>query len=213
MPSDVIDVSLPVSSATVVWPSSPPPKFDRRLSIERGDPVNDSNIFMNAHTGSHIDAPLHHFADGDAVDAIGFDALLGDAWVLSIPDVAEITPERLSGVWPDGGAKRVLLHTRNSHLWAQGASRFTEDYAALTAAAADWLVAHGVRLIGIDYLSVQRFSDSPAVHQILLGAKVVLLEGLDLSKVAPGKYELLCLPLKLIGVEAAPARVVLRTLP
>jgi arylformamidase len=212
MPAEVIDISLPVSSATVVWPSSPRPKFDRRLSIDGGDPVNDSNIFMNAHTGTHIDAPLHHFADGDAIDAADFDALLGDAWVLSMPDVAEITPERLSAVWPAGGAERVLLKTRNSRLWAQGATQFTEDFCALTAPAADWLVAHGVRLIGIDYLSVQRFNDSPAVHQVLLRAKVVLLEGLDLTVPAPGKYELLCLPIRLVGLEAAPARVVLRTL-
>jgi arylformamidase len=211
MSAEVIDVSLPVSSASIVWPSAPAPSFQRRLSIDRGDAVNDSNVFMNAHTGTHIDAPLHHFADGEAADAAPLDALIGDAWVLSIPDVAEITPERLARAWPASGAERVLLQTRNSRLWAAGFSEFTKDFCALTAPAAEWLVSRGVRLVGIDYLSVQRFHDSNAVHQVLLGAKVVLLEGLDLSTVRSGNYELLCLPIKLVGIEAAPARVVLRS--
>src|ERR1051326_7246244 len=129
---------------------------------------------------------------------------------MEIPDVDEITPDRVAAAWPDG-AKRVLFKTRNSRLWADGATSFHEDFCALTSPAATWLADHGVRLVGVDYLSVQRFRESNAVHQVLLTKGVVLLEGLDLSGVAAGKYELLCLPIRLMNAEAAPARVVLRT--
>lgn len=210
MPTELIDISLPVSTDSVVWPSAPRPRFERRLSIDRGDAVNDSNIAMNVHTGTHIDAPAHHFADGQTSEASDLNALVGEAWVLGVPDVGEITPDHLANAWPPSGAERVLLKTRNSRLWAEGVARFQEDFCALTAAAAEWLVAHGVRLIGVDYLSVQRFRDSNAVHQILLRANVILLEGLDLTPAEPGKYELLCLPMKLVGLEGAPARAVLR---
>jgi arylformamidase len=212
MSGKLIDVSVPVSATTVVWPSAPSPVFERRLSIERGDAVNDSNVFMNAHTGTHIDAPLHHFDGAMAADQVAFEALLGDAWVISLPDVATITADRLAAVWPEAPVKRVLFKTRNSALWSAHGPGFFEDFCALTPDGAEWLAARSVLLVGIDYLSVQRFADSNAVHRTLLGAGIVLLEGLDLSAAPPGRYELLCLPLRLVGLEASPARVILRTI-
>lgn len=209
----LFDISVSVSPSSVVWPLAPQPVLERRLSIARGDPVNDSNLFMNVHTGTHIDAPLHHFAAGAASDAVSLDTLIGEAWVLDMVDALEIEPDTLAHAWPSGSTARVLLKTRNSRLWADGISRFVDDYCALTAGAAAWLLGRGVKLVGIDYLSVQRFADPPTVHRSLLSADVVLLEGLDLSMVPAGRYELLCLPLKLIGAEGAPARAVLRSMP
>jgi arylformamidase len=107
--------------------------------------------------------------------------------------------------------QRLLLKTRNSLLWRSGIQEFDPNFVALTAEAAQWVVDRGMAVVGIDYLSIQRFADGPATHQILLGAGVVVIEGLDLSQVEPGNYELFCLPLKLKGVEGAPARVILKS--
>lgn len=209
MATDLIDISVPVSATSVVWPGAPHPVLTRRLSLEQGDPVNDSNLFMNVHTGTHIDAPLHHFGTGAAADAVSLEALVGEAWVAEVPEADALTAAVLERVWPAGGTARLLLKTSNSRLWTERAA-FTEAYAALTEDAARWLLGRQVRLVGIDYLSVQRFGDTPAVHQVLLGAGVVLVEGLNLSAAAPGRYELLCLPLKLPEADGAPARAVLR---
>lgn len=212
MAIELFDISVPVSPMTVVWPRAPQPELERRLSIARGDAVNDSNLFMNVHTGTHIDAPLHHFAGGAASEAVSLAALIGEAWVLDMLEVPEIGPETLARAWPTAPPVRVLLKTKNSRLWADRGSRFVENYCGLTVAAAEWLLDRRINLVGIDYLSVQRFADPPTVHRLLLSAEVVLLEGLDLSMVAAGRYELLCLPLKLVGAEGAPARAVLRSM-
>ena len=111
------------------------------------------------------------------------------------------------------GIVRLLLRTRNSELWSVKIPEFKKDFVALTHDAAQWIVDKGIRLVGVDYLSVQRFYDDSRTHQILLGADVIALEGLDLSEVKPGFYELICLPLKLVGAEGAPTRVVLRQMP
>ena len=111
------------------------------------------------------------------------------------------------------GTTRLLLHTRNSELWERGVTEFRKDFVALTSDAAQWLVDQGIRLIGVDYLSVHRYGDGPLTHQILLRAGIIIVEGLNLTDVAPGKYELICLPLRLDGADGAPARAVLRKLP
>ena len=213
MPTEIIDISLLISHASVVWPSASRPRLTRRLSIDRGDPVNDSDLFMNVHTGTHIDAPLHHFEEGSAADKVPLDSLLGKAWVADLVSAPDITADVLEKAWPQEGATRILLKTRNSNLWAEQRTDFTPDYSALTKDSAGWLLSRGVRLVGIDYLSVQRFLDPPAVHRLLLGAGVVLLEGLDLSNARAGWYELICLPLKLAGSDGSPARAVLRKVP
>jgi arylformamidase len=130
--------------------------------------------------------------------------------VVHLPDADAITADVLDALALPAETRRVLFRTRNSALWAQEDRGFYEDFVALTADAAEWVVARGIQLIGVDYLSVQRYADGPETHQILLGAGVVLVEGLDLSGVAAGDYELICLPLKLVDAEGAPARAILR---
>lgn len=208
----IIDISAPLSPAGVVWPGAPKTEFSWRRSMGRGDRNNNSNLLMNAHTGTHIDAPLHFFKDGEPVEKIHLSVLVGPAHVLEIENPKEITPGDLEKNWPREKVDRVLFKTPNSILWEKYPSDFVKDYCALTEEGARWLLEKKVSLIGVDYLSVQRFGDSPIVHQLLLEAKVVLLEGLNLSAAAPGKYELTCLPLKLEGIEAAPARAILREL-
>jgi arylformamidase len=212
MSNDLIDISLPISPASVVWPATPKPQLTRRLSIDKGDAVNDSDLFMNVHTGTHIDAPVHHLRYQQGADLAPLDAMIGEAWVVDVSKSRDIDVDVLKTAWPSENAKRVLLKTRNSELWKRGQTEFTSDYTALTESAADWILARGVRLIGIDYLSIQRFLDPPTVHRVLLGAGVLVLEGLDLSRVPAGRYELICLPLKLVECDGAPARAVLRPL-
>ena len=213
MPNDLIDISLSVTARSVVWPGAPRPEIVRRLSMDRGDSVNDSNLFMNVHTGTHIDAPLHHLPDGSGTDGVGLDLMVGEVAVLDLTGAEAIDVSELERVWPDSpGPTRILLKTRNSTYWADGTDGFVRDYVALTPDTSDWLIDRGVVLVGIDYLSVQRFDDPPDIHKTLLGAGVVLLEGLDLGAVAAGRYELLCLPLKLADSDGAPARAILRRL-
>ena len=212
MSNDLIDISLSISTHSVVWPSSPQPKLGRRLSIENGDLVNDSNLFMNVHTGTHIDSPLHHFSNGVGADEITLESMVGEAWVLDFTGIEDISLESLAKNWPSKKATRILLKTRNSEWWEEGRENFVTDYTALMPDTAKWLVDQGVKLIGIDYLSVQRYHDPPTVHRVLLQAGVTLLEGLNLYHVQPGKYELLCLPLKLSSSDGAPARAILRRL-
>ena len=210
MPNKVIDISVPISPASVVWPSASKPRLTRRLSMDRGDAVNDSDLFMNVHTGTHIDAPVHHVKEAAGADAVPLDVVIGEAWVIDVSPFQDIDVDALAATWPAKPVVRVLLKTRNSALWQGEHSNFVENYAALTESTGEWLLSRGVRLVGIDYLSIQRFSDSAAIHKTLLGAGVVILEGLDLSNVTPGRYELLCLPLKLLKADGAPARAVLR---
>ena len=140
------------------------------------------------------------------------ETLVGPAVVASLHDVASVTAADLEALDLPGDVQRLLLKTRNSDLWANGVNEFRPDFVALTADAADWVVQREMLLIGVDYLSVQRFRDGPQVHVTLLQAGVVILEGLNLSSAPPGKYELVCLPLKLADADGAPARAILRQL-
>lgn len=205
-----IDISLPVFPASIVWPGAPKTEFSYRRSIKRGDRSNNSNLFMNCHTGTHVDAPLHFIDRGLSVDQLSLEDLVGDVDVLDLSLVPSLSVDNLEKVWPKGDAKRVLFKTTNSKLWGEEHCEFVENFHALSEESAQWLVDKKVRLIGIDYLSIQRFRDLTRVHQILLEASIVLLEGLNLLEVPGGRYELICLPLKLSGLEAAPARAILR---
>jgi len=188
----------------------------RLLAVKRmasGDSANDSRIECDIHAGTHVDAPWHFLENGCTAEQLPLDILIGPTTVAYLPDAAIITPSELAGLHLLKSTRRLLLRTRNSGLWAAGESEFKKDYVALTPDAAQWLVDRGIRLIGVDYLSVQRYGDGPDTHRILLEAGVVVLEGLNLAEVQPGAYELLCLPLRLVGAEGAPARAVLRKLP
>jgi arylformamidase len=180
--------------------------------IQAGDPANVSRLVGDVHTGTHVDAPLHFLDGGRSVDALDLDALIGPATVVDLPDVDDITAAVLAAAPIPPGARRLLFRTRNSQRWARDGSEFSREYVALTVDAARWVVERGIRLLGVDYLSVQRFHDPPTTHQVLLAAGVVIVEGLDLSSAPAGDHEVICLPLLLVGAEGAPARVVLRPL-
>lgn len=206
-----IDVSVDVWEQLPVWPGTPRVAFQRDFALEAGDGVNDTTLRFSVHTGTHIDAPLHFLQGGKSVDQITLETLIGPVYVAEVPaQVDAITVDVLKSLALPAGVQRLLFKTRNSLLWSSGTDKFDPNFVALTADAAQWLVDRGVAVVGIDYLSIQRFTDGPETHQILLGANVVVIEGVDLSQVEPGNYELFCLPLKLKGVEGAPARVILK---
>ncbi len=208
--SDYLDISLTISPNLPHWPGSPRVELSRRRDMDRGDPVNDSTLVCGVHTGTHVDAPLHFLADGADVTQLSLDTLIGPAVVAALPDVDVITARDLEALNLPADTRRLLLRTRNSAIWQRGDREFHTDFVALTVEAAHWVVARGICLIGVDYLSVQIFGGDPQTHIALLQAGVVIVEGLNLTEVAPGPYELICLPLKLTGAEGAPARAVLR---
>jgi len=158
-----------------------------------------------------VDAPAHLFEDGATVDQLPLEILVGPAVVAYLPRELFIDASHLSRLALLPGTQRLLLRTQNSELWARGETKFQEDYVALTPDAAHWVVDQGIRLIGVDYLSVERYGDKPLVHRILLGSGVVVLEGLNLHNVSSGLYELICLPVRLGGADGAPTRAILRS--
>jgi len=212
---DIFDVSVPITNRTPVYPGDPAVKIVAAKSIADGDVANITHLDFGAHTATHVDAPAHFIENAGTVDALPLDVLLGEARVVEIPgDAHEITAAHI-GAHALRGATRVLFKTRNSIFWKTDPHRFREDFCYIGADAAHALVEQGVRLVGIDYLSVERMGthDFPT-HRTLLSNSVVIIEGLDLSAIAPGVYELICLPLRLAEAtgDGAPARVVLRTL-
>lgn len=208
------DISVAVRAGMPVYPNDPPIEIDTPIALAKGDAANVSRLRLGAHTGTHVDAPAHFLAEGRRVIDLPLEALIGEARVIEIPEtVRAIGPEHVTDATVNG-AVRVLFKTRNSSFWAE--DRFREDFTFMTPEAARALVAAQVRLVGIDYLSVELFkSANHETHRVLLADDVVILEGLDLSGIAPGVYELLCLPLKLAdgAGDGAPARAVLRDVP
>jgi arylformamidase len=210
-PSDSawIDVSVPIRSGMVHWPDDPEVEVERVADMAEGYGWNLTQICMSAHTGTHVDAPLHVVADGLTIDQLPLDAMIGPARVIEITSRHAVEPEELRGQEISTG-ERILFKTINSQRgWTS--SRFLEDYVGVSPAAAEFLAARGVQTVGIDYLSIGRYGpEGEATHRILLGAGIWVIEGLDLSPVAAGAYDLVCLPLKLVGAEGAPARAILR---
>ena len=194
-----------------IWPGSPGVRATARMSIAAGDDANVSQLAMDVHTGTHVDAP-HHFVDGAAaVEDLGLGPFVGPALVVDAGGDAEISAAVLDALQLPGGVERLLLRTANSARPDLYRTPFDPDYAALTLDAAQWLVERGdIRLIGVDYLSVQRYALPTDIHRVILGAGIAIVEGLDLHATAPGEYELVCLPLRLAGVEASPARAIMR---
>ena len=207
---DILDISVGLHKNIPVWPGESHFFWESTASIDAGDGVNVSRISCGVHTGTHVDAPRHVLTQGPTVERLALEALVGPTYVVEIMDREEITARDLEALCLGEGVERLLVRTRNSRLWEEGVATFQKDFVALTAEAAEWVVDAGIKLIGVDYLSVQRFRDpEPTTHRILLEAGTVIVEGLDLSNVAAGRYELVCLPLKLVGAEGAPARAIL----
>jgi arylformamidase len=193
----------------VHWPGDPPVQIKRVHDLDRGDSHNLSEISMGSHTGTHMDAPLHFLQKGISIDRMPLDATVGRARVIEIQDNESIKREELLSHRIRRG-ERILFKTRNSsRVWQTGT--FVEDFVFISNEAAHFLVECGVRAIGIDYLSIGGFKRGGSeVHRTLLQGGVWIIEGLDLSSVSPGRYELICLPLKLEQADGAPARAILR---
>lgn len=203
----IFDISIGIDENLPLWPGDPELRLHWAANIEQGDLVNLTELSMSIHTGTHIDAPLHFLPNGKPFDSLSLSVFVGEAQVVAIPrDVNLITVDILQDVC-EINAARILFKTKNSQLWET--SKFQQDYVALEASAAQWLVDLGVQLVGIDYLSIAPFKDPAPTHEILLSNDVVIVESLDLRLVEPGLYTLICLPLKLVGREAAPARAIL----
>jgi len=204
------DISLAVTPELPVWPGDPKIVLERYMAISKGDVSNVSRLDCGVHVGTHVDAPIHFIENGLSIEKLPLDVLIGPVLVIELSDVEVISPRHLETVKFPTDVTRLLFKTRNSTLWADSHLEFYHDYVALTNESAKWLVNKGFRLIGIDYLSVQKFHNSePLTHRILLEAGVIIIEGLNLQGVSPGLYQLFCLPLKLVGSDGAPARVVL----
>ena len=209
-PLKIIDISLPIRPDLPVWPGDPPVVRERFRAISDGNVSNDSRIDCSVHTGTHVDAPLHFLDQGASVEQLPLDVLVGATQVIEVPDADIITQDILESQPLPEKITRLLIKTRNSILWKDDKHTFNPDFVALDRHAARWVVDRGIGLIGVDYLSVQRFHDKdPATHRVLLEAGVVIVEGLNLCDVKPGNYQLICLPIKLVGSDGAPARTIL----
>lgn len=209
MASSWIDITVSIRDGMVRWPDNPPVRVMRLLDMQRGDDCTLTALSLGVHSGTHMDAPMHFLPKGRGIDAMPLSATIGPARVIEIKDRKSITPEELRPHRIRRG-ERILFKTRNSpRCWKT--DRFLKDFVYLSEAAAHWLVARRVRTVGIDYLSVAGFeSDTLAIHTTLLRAGIWIIEGVNLSNVRPGSYDLLCLPLKIAHSEGAPARALIR---
>lgn len=209
MKNNWIDVSVGLSPGTVTWPGDNPVSITRVSDMMKGGENNLSALTLGAHAGTHVDAPLHFLAKGATVDMMGLDVFIGETRVIEIKDAVSIKEKELRVQGLKQG-ERILFKTVNSiRCWKQ--NKFVEDYVYIENDAAGYIVSSGARAVGIDYLSVGGYGkNGPEVHRILLEGGIALIEGLDLSGVTAGVYEMVCLPLKLIDAEGAPARVILR---
>ena len=206
----IIDISVMVGGMVPIWTGDERPVIKEQTSKYEQGIIQTTSIAMNVHTGTHIDAPRHFYPHGGTADQIPLEYLVGKCQVIEIlPPVKLITKEDLLNAGINPSIKRLLIKTRNSGLWTSEGSEFFTDYCALDLSAAKYIVECGILLTGIDYLSIAPFANVWDVHQELLSNKVIMLEGLDLSGVNLGEYELYCLPLKLDSKDGLPARAVL----
>lgn len=204
--SAIIDISLPLEKGTSRWPGSEAFRLESKQSLDDGDMSNESAIHMGAHGGTHIDAPSHFIQRGATIDDLSLNLFTGPAYVLHIPRVRYITDGVLRKANIPPRTERILFRTRNSARWKSKKKTFTREYTGLTATGAQWLVERGIRLVGLDFLSVAAYEDIERVHHILLGSGMALLEGITLADVQQGRYMLFCAPVKISGAEGAPAR-------
>jgi arylformamidase len=205
----IYDISLSISPHLPVWPGDPRILLERVEKIEDGSNANVSRLDMGVHTGTHVDAPYHFLREGKTIEQLNIGLFTGRAYVLHLPDVSVITAEILDKAQIPPRTRRILFKTQNSELWRNRETDFRTDFVGLSADGAEYLVKRGVKLVGVDYLSVAPYKQSRPTHEILLQAGVVIVEGLDLSNISQGRYTLYCLPLKLAGSDGAPARAIL----
>jgi arylformamidase len=203
----IYDISVPVRSGGLVYPGNPEIVIEPQQAISKGAGANVSRITFGSHTGTHVDAAKHFFDGGQTVDQIALERLIGPALVISVDDsLMSVTASDL-GHHDLGNHKRVLIRTRNSSFIHE--AEFHRDYTYLAPDGAEYLVSKGIELVGVDYLSIEQFrSGHHRTHRTLLEKNVAIVEGLNLGAVAPGEYDFICLPLRLEGLDGAPARAV-----
>jgi arylformamidase len=211
MSSSWIDISATIKSGMVHWPGDPAINIRQIHSIAKGAEANVSHMSMGSHTGTHMDAPYHFLMKGQGIDKLPFDATVGEARVVEIRDRVCVRPEELKAHRIRRG-ERILFKTRNSRrCWKTDS--FVEDFVYISGEAAEFLAERKIKTVGVDYLSVGGYrSDGQRTHQALLNAGIWIIEGLNLSKVKPGHYELICLPLKVLRGDGAPARAIVKSL-
>jgi arylformamidase len=204
------DVSVPLHPGLKVWPGDPLLEIEQADKILEGAAANVSRIKMGVHTGTHMDAPVHFIEGATGIDTLPLEALVGTVLVLEInPTGAHIEATDLEKLDLPHTLERIIFKTRNSEFWKDN-TYFRRDFVAINPSGAEWLLQRGLKLVGIDYLSIERFDceDYPT-HRLLLSNKVVIVEGLDLRAIEPGEYTLMALPLKIENADGAPARVFL----
>ncbi len=206
----IYDVTVPISEDVPIYEGDPPVQIEAVLKLADGGAANVSHLCFGAHTATHVDAPNHFIEGTRRVDDLELEKMIGPCCVVKVPDdVMLIEPEHLG---PLAGIERVVFRTRNSAFWNDPGAGFRTDFTAISAATALLLADADIKLVGIDYLSIEAFgSDGHPVHITLLDKEIVILEGLDLRGIEPGDYDIVCLPLKFIGGtgDGAPARTVL----
>lgn len=207
------DISVTLSPNIAVWDGDPKLEISPLASLDHGDIANVSYIKMGVHIGTHIDAPIHFVPGKPGIDLIPLKTLIGACWVCDLTRVHKvITGEELEGANVPKDTQRLLIKTSNSKLWETQPNEFDKNFIALDSSAAAWITKRGLTLVGIDYLGIEPFesvSNGAQTHKILLAAETVVVEGLNLTGVEPGKYELICLPIKIKNSDGAPCRAIL----
>ena len=201
------DISMNIENGMISWPSDGPVRVERLRSMDDGERLNQSRLDLSAHTGTHIDAPVHFIKGARGVDSLPLEVLIGPAVVVHVPGVKGIGVNELEKAGFLPGTERLLLKTENTELLDR--DYFEKDFSFITPDGARYLIDSGVKLVGIDYLSIAAYGSGEAVHQALLGAGIIIVEGLDLRAIPAGSYNMIALPLKISGCDGAPARVVL----
>ena len=206
----IYDVTLPIREGMPVWPGNPEVILHRIEKIEDGANANVSYLGLAVHSGTHVDAPFHFLNGGNTVEQLLLDVLIGRVEVVQVnDDVTEITKNVVESLAIKEGTERLLFKTGNSRFWSENRPGFQTDFVGIDYEASKLMVEMGIKLVGIDYLSVAPYKRSRPTHEVMLSAKMVIIEGLDLTGVPAGSYKLICLPLKLLHTDGAPARVIL----
>ncbi|MCB9495351.1 MAG: cyclase family protein [Fibrobacteria bacterium] len=208
--SDWIDLTHPVHPAMPVWEGAPAPIIEPVVEIGPDSSCRVSRVVLDVHLGTHLDAPGHFLPDGKMVESLSLEDLVGPCWIADTGPASVVTASVLEHAGIPLDCRRLLLRTENTRRDLMRQREFVRDFVALDLSGARWLLSRGLRLVGFDYLSVQGFHESDDVHRELLGAGMVLVEGLDLSSVDCGLHDLVCLPPKWVGSDGAPARVIVR---
>jgi arylformamidase len=207
-----VDVSLPISPRLLTWPGNPPVEVRPNQRIAAGDASNVSELLIGTHSGTHVDPPAHFLQGGHGIDRVPLDVLIGPCWVADATGRAgALGADDLDALGVPAGTERLLLRTDNSAMWRKPSPAFPESYACLSGDGATWIVEHGISLVGIDFLGIERRgSPEHPAHVTLLSNGVTIVEGLDLGEVSQGEHDLVVMPLRILDGDGGPARAAVR---